>query len=437
MYSIDMGLTVSNNYCKCCENCNGKCNTDPGQKSGGSYKGMDLTIPQNFLHMVGKVPMYTYTIKPTPEDAKVVFEVEGYTQNGNSITVPSGTLIKYTVSKKYYNEKTGVKRVVRTITEPMELDSNYYTFTINPTPEDAVVSLIAEGYIQEGNSITVRPETPIYWSVSYPHYSTKTGITIMEDKDVEENPVLEYLMRTITVYPTPEDAVIKLTATGCVQEGNHIEVPIGDSVMWTVSAPHYISKSGSMVVTDNMDIYVELKENSYLYTLIPDPVDSLVTLRHNDEVISGIGPQSMTVEYGDTVQWEVSKQYYDTLSGTKVVVSETTQHIKLKKHLFTYTIYPTPENAFVVLMATGFVQSGNSIGVPYDTNVGVIVKAPNYYSEEFERTVYDDCSDEVTLDPGFYVDLTNYEYTDNDGDVVLTRYKGNEVKIEVPHKIDV
>ena len=421
------------------ENCIRMCDKNPGQDlAGGSFSGItDLGIPQNFVHMVGRVPFYKYTVKPTPKDAKVEFEVEGYTQEGNSITVPSGTRIKYTVSKKTYYPVTQEKVVVRTIEDMVELEQDMYTFTIVPTPDYATVLLIADGYKQVENSITVAPGTEIYWSVSAKYYETVSGTVIADEPQKEKDIQLNYLMRTVTIYPTPEEATVKLTSAGFVQEGNSITVPAGNSVMWTVSAPHYQSQSGSLVVTDDREIDVEVRENTYLYTLVPEPADALVTLNYKGQIISGIGTQSVIVEYGDTVEWELSKQYYDTLTGSKKVVSETTQNIKLKKHLYTYTIVPTPANAFVILSATGCVQSGSSIGVPYGTEVSVLVKAPNYFDTSFTRTIYDDCSDTVVLDPGFYVDLDGYEYTNDNGDVVLTKYLLRNATVDTPHKVEI
>lgn len=47
-------------------------------------------------------PSVTYTINPTPADANVVLTADGYTQEGNSISVLIGTEISYEVSKEGY-----------------------------------------------------------------------------------------------------------------------------------------------------------------------------------------------------------------------------------------------------------------------------------------------------------------------------------------------
>jgi len=50
---------------------------------------------------------YTFTINPTPSNATVTLTASGYTQNGNSITVPNGTTVSWRVGASGYVEQTG------------------------------------------------------------------------------------------------------------------------------------------------------------------------------------------------------------------------------------------------------------------------------------------------------------------------------------------
>lgn len=58
---------------------------------------------------------------------------------------------------------------INTTPEDAEINVEFYNpevvFTINPTPSDAVVTLTADGYTQEGNSIIVEPGTSVNYSV--------------------------------------------------------------------------------------------------------------------------------------------------------------------------------------------------------------------------------------------------------------------------------
>lgn len=68
-------------------------------------------------------------------------------------------------------------------------DTGEYTLTIEPYPSDAVVTLVASGYTQSGNSITVSNGTVVSWTVSAEGYIEQTGIWTAnrssESKDIK------------------------------------------------------------------------------------------------------------------------------------------------------------------------------------------------------------------------------------------------------------
>ena len=51
--------------------------------------------------------MCTFTINASPSDANVTITTNGYTQSGNSITVPPGHLVSWTVNKAGYTTQSG------------------------------------------------------------------------------------------------------------------------------------------------------------------------------------------------------------------------------------------------------------------------------------------------------------------------------------------
>ena len=55
-----------------------------------------------------------------------------------------------------------------------------YTFTINPTPSNATVTLTATGYAQSGNSIEVPSGTSVAWKVSASGYTEQNGTEIIK-----------------------------------------------------------------------------------------------------------------------------------------------------------------------------------------------------------------------------------------------------------------
>ena len=68
-----------------------------------------------------------------------------------------------------------------------------YTFTINPTPSTATVTLTASGYSQSGNSISVASGTSVSWEVSANGYDTIKGT-----HDITENKTLDVEITDLT-----------------------------------------------------------------------------------------------------------------------------------------------------------------------------------------------------------------------------------------------
>ena len=213
----------------------------------------------------------TLTINPTPEDATVVLTANGYEQSGNSITVDAGTNVQYTVSKSGYESETGILSVSLSYTENITL-KELVTYTINPTPSDATVSLTANGYTQSGNSIVVASGTTVSWSVSKTDYVSQNGSEVVSSNTT--NPVvLVPNIVTYTINPTPSDATVVLTANGYTQSGNSIDVDPNTSVDWTVSKTGYIQQSGTKVVTTTETDTVVLVQSVTL-TINPTPDDA-------------------------------------------------------------------------------------------------------------------------------------------------------------------
>ena len=201
---------------------------------------------------------YTLSVTPTPSDATVTLTAAGYTQSGNSITVPYTTNVSYEVAKTHYGTKTGTKSVTKDENINVSLTKNQYTITVNPTPSNATVSLTATGFAQSGNSITVDALTTVNYTVSASKYVSKSG-TITADNSKTVDVSLAKETYKLTVNPTPSDATVTLTASGYTQSGNSITVPADTSVAYSITKTGYASQSGNVVVdTANKTLNVTL-----------------------------------------------------------------------------------------------------------------------------------------------------------------------------------
>lgn len=197
------------------------------------------------------------TINAIPEDAKVTLTCEGYRQEGSTITVPCNSIINWSIDKEGYVSKSGTIEAKKTQTLTIEL-TKIVTLEIQPTPENASVSLLCGDYKQIDNKISVPSGSTVYYSVEETHYSTNSGSykvtedTILPIKLVPNN-------YTLTIVPIPSDATVTLTAKDYTQIGNSITVPYGTSVDYEVSASGYITSTYSAMVLDNAEYIVELE----------------------------------------------------------------------------------------------------------------------------------------------------------------------------------
>lgn len=144
--------------------------------TGNVVVNSDINIP---VVLTGPA---TLTIDPTPSDATVTFNTQGQV-SGNSITVPEGTNVSYTVSKNGLNTENNSITVNSNTTLPVILTA---TFTINPTPSNLTVVLTAPGYSQSENSITVPVNTMVNYSVIKNSYE-KISKTINLNANVTKN----------------------------------------------------------------------------------------------------------------------------------------------------------------------------------------------------------------------------------------------------------
>lgn len=169
-------------------------------------------------------------------------KVDGYTYNN-----PNETDLEFT---KYVDSETNV---VTPIIENLE----YVTLTVFTDPEEATVVLTAEGYQQEGNSITVLSGTEVFYTVSASHYNTTSDSYIVENSETLTVSLVP-LNYTLTIIPTPADATVVIEAQGYSQIGNHITVPYGTEVLYTVSKLAYNIARGLVTLRDTTTLAVHL-----------------------------------------------------------------------------------------------------------------------------------------------------------------------------------
>lgn len=236
--------------------------------------------------------IFRVTIQPTPSDSKILI-------NGietNYIDAPFMTEFQYEVSHVGYLTKSGSYTIINDWTLPVVLDILQYTLTINPTPANS--SIIINGVAQ--NSITVNYGTTVSWSVSATGYTTKSGThTVVEDFTLDVLLSLGYF--TVTFSPTPTDATVMIN--NVVQKS--FTAIYGTLFNWSVSAPYYISQTGSEQITKTYTKSVTLQENISSVSLSGATFSS--------------SPSSSRTVSGSTISW--------TISTSKISASTLTAYV--------------------------------------------------------------------------------------------------------------
>lgn len=180
--------------------------------------------------------------------------------NGYVIITLPGTPTDYTRYEdlgpecKLWSNYTGTYKQI----EP-EKGEGTYTLTVNHTPSDATVVLTGTNGTQSGNSITVKANTLATYEVSKANYETKTNSVYMNaDKTINVS-LRKYC--TLTINPTPSDAIVKFTIDDVEIEDTTITVVEGTEVSYTVSKSGYITQTNTVAVNNTQTINITLAQD--------------------------------------------------------------------------------------------------------------------------------------------------------------------------------
>ena len=118
---------------------------------------------------------YTFTINPTPADATVTLTASGYSQSGNSITVPSGTSVIWKVSASGYTQQTGTHTVTKTESKSVTLSENSSAPVSGTLFDFDFTTKTVEDYVNSG--VITLPEGSVTDQVIYSEKGLSTGST--------------------------------------------------------------------------------------------------------------------------------------------------------------------------------------------------------------------------------------------------------------------
>lgn len=267
------------------------------------------------------------------------------TVSGNSITLDYGSNVNYSITADGYFPSSGViTSVTSTATQNVQLTQKVI-FTINPTPSNAMVTLTAQGFDQQSNSITVTPGTTIHYKVEASGYKTEEGDQVV-NSTIIKNVVLKQMV-TITINPIPVEASVTLTASGYTQVGKSITVPQGTDVSYTVSLYGYDSTTNVITVNSAQTLNVEIYPHRYTLTVSPTPSTATVSFLStagNPEV-SG---NQVIVDYNTKVDFIIREDGYLPYESSYTVISDNIEEISMNT------------SKFVMVGKSGYISSASS-----------------------------------------------------------------------------
>ena len=293
------------------------------------------------------------------------------TMNGEvtkELTVDPNTEINYTVSAEGFQTVTGMHIVTKNETIDVSL-AVLCTVTIQTNPANAIVMIDDI----ERNSITVVQGTPIHYTVSADGYKTVTATLIVVDSGVTYVELLKYC--TLTITSAPENAKIEINS----EERNTITVTEGTTINYKVSADGYITDSGQYTVEkdDTLHIVLSIQEIWCVLTIKAIPEEAEIKINGQDAYIA-------RVLEGTEISYEVSLDGYYTVSEKYVVTKDEVITITLEKiEYYTLTLESTPENAKKTI--NGIEQ--NQITVESGTTISYTVSLFGYETVTEQHTV--------------------------------------------------
>lgn len=323
-------------------------------------------------------------------DATVTLEADGYntvTGTGRqSITVPAGTDVEYTIEKANYNTVGPLKITPYksySVTVPLS-NRPTRTVTIYPTPADAAITienLDVPGEITTSSSATVGQGYTVRVTLSHAGLQNYTSEFVVGAEDMDK-----YLEMTANISIgdiIPSDATKELSV-GDYSFANPnysgtVTVPCStQAVYWRVSKPGYVTEEGVVspvspatylvdtVKPDGSDVspyQLSLRPLTFTVTCA-DPTTAMVSLNvtRGNNVINETQQHSasMTCYIGETISYRVYKNNYYDFTGSQLMstVDITIDNIVLEPATRRVVVTAMPNTTVITATNNGQTYTG-------------------------------------------------------------------------------
>jgi len=301
-----------------------------------------LTVPNvtGDLEIIISEIMLPVQISITQDDALIKYSVNGTdykTVTGMlDIEAPIGSTLDIEVSKYGYRKLIKNYIIGLETFDEITMDRVYY-LNINSIPADANISCIADGMSEVSSagsfSAEYDPGTIVTVTITRPGYRTEKREYILNNHINESFDLVKQYIYTVNAIK-PTNANLYLTINNGerqkVSSGYSIALDVNSIIKLEASASNHISKVYNHTLTDDITDNVSLVR-LYTYTVNPSKSDSIVTLTYDGNNYTGKGSQSITIEENKSVSWTITRDYYQSQSGSDSNInSDITKNINMQ-----------------------------------------------------------------------------------------------------------
>lgn len=366
--------------------------------STANGKEIDETVLNKFTYVKTNDDVLINGLKT--QDTEIIVP-SAWTET-NSMRSIDGSTVYYKVYKEGYTTVEGQIVVDNSQDINVNLEQIMCTYTVIPIPADATVTFTASTGTQyyawgpyRNLYVYTLSETPIAGDKLFEY---DNGEMVYSPSSIAAGNVASLSgNEVINEYGygyernSSEDIII-----GPAQVGNSITVPWGTEVSYTVSKTHYTSITNTEVVKTTGDRYVSLVVDKHTFTITTVQNDTAIqilvngrlanstdsdwivntdNLNNDVELLEYIGSNTtvviptsftttntVTADYGSTIEYKVSKDGYKDVTGTLTLTQDTTITVDIGDTVNVSDYEYTFENT--VLTLTKYIGSGGDIETP-------------------------------------------------------------------------
>ena len=308
--------------------------------------------------------------------------------------------------------------------ETMELD--YSSSETNPST-GATETLYTYRYPDTTQNSSVLVGEHIIWYVEKEGYKSQHGELYLKNNTeiyctLEQGDNMFYL----EIVPTPSDSIVYFNN---VYDSDRKRLAnFGETISWKVDKQYYDSSYGSVVVTKDTSLFVELSQQTYTLTVVATPTNATVQIGSSystdlSNLITATGTCSVNVPSGTYVYWTVWASGYDTTYSGTTVTSNQVVSVSLTKSKVYYTITfdpIKPEGATIETTVNNVTTTltGNTTKILENTIISYTASANGYSTISGSLSVTSDTTIPINLTKEYYTFIISTP-NDENGEITV------------------